>query len=438
MKKIAASVSLIAFGASALHTIAQDTYLTGDAGKIWNVSASLRGFYDDNANTAVSGGKVDSFGYEVSPSVGINWQRDQNTLTLGYKYSLLYYDRHVRGFRKYEQNHLFNLSFDHAFSERYQMRLNESFAMGQEPDVLRTGNALTTVNRLPGNNIRNDASIVGTAQLTPLLALEAGYNNAIFDYSQEGATFNPSTFAIIPSESGVADRVEHAIHLDSRWQVMPETIAILGYQFSMVDYTGDEIISGSVVPTIPPTPTLMSDARNSRSHYVYVGADHTFTPDLSGSVRVGGRITDYYNDSTQGTDVSPYVRLGLNWIYGPESSVSAGFSYDRNATDITRQLGSSVGGLTVGQQSATVFARVTHRIVPNLFATLDAQYQHSSFIGGAIDGQVEQYYLIGANLEYRFNRYLSAEVGYNYDKIDSDAGRTYDRNRAYVGIRGSY
>jgi hypothetical protein len=29
-------------------------------------------------------------------------------------------------------------------------------------------------------------------------------------------------------------------------------------------------------------------------------------------------------------------------------------------------------------------------------------------------------------------------VGYNYDNVDSQLGRTYDRNRVYVGVTGSY
>jgi hypothetical protein len=47
--------------------------------------------------------------------------------------------------------------------------------------------------------------------------------------------------------------------------------------------------------------------------------------------------------------------------------------------------------------------------------------------------------LVGLNLQYRFTPNFSAEVGYNYDDLHSDLpGRTYDRNRIYVGVTGSY
>ena len=50
MKKIVASVSLVAIGASGLQA-ALLPGLTTESGKPWTLSATLRGFYDDNINT---------------------------------------------------------------------------------------------------------------------------------------------------------------------------------------------------------------------------------------------------------------------------------------------------------------------------------------------------------------------------------------------------
>ena len=58
--------------------------------------------------------------------------------------------------------------------------------------------------------------------------------------------------------------------------------------------------------------------------------------------------------------------------------------------------------------------------------------------GGQFNNQSERYYLVGLNLAYHFNPHFSAEMGYNYDKLDSDAGRTFDRNRVYMGVTASY
>ena len=51
MKRIVASVGLVALGASGLRADS-DSDLTQNPNKPWSVSATLRGFYDDNINAA--------------------------------------------------------------------------------------------------------------------------------------------------------------------------------------------------------------------------------------------------------------------------------------------------------------------------------------------------------------------------------------------------
>jgi hypothetical protein len=44
-------------------------------------------------------------------------------------------------------------------------------------------------------------------------------------------------------------------------------------------------------------------------------------------------------------------------------------------------------------------------------------------------------------LNYQFNPYFSAEVGYDYDNVwasGSLAYQNYDRNRVYIGVTASY
>jgi hypothetical protein len=439
MKKIAASVGLIALGASCVRAAADEPYASADAGRPWHVSASLRGFYDDNINSVSSGpNKVASYGFAVSPGVSLNWKRDQTTINLSYLYTLLYYDkRPARNTSNYDQDHTFNAELDHAISERYQIKTTDSFVIGQEPDTLRSGDAQTSSQRLSGNNIRNYGTFVFNAQLTPIFGLAAGYDNAYFNYDASGAVSNTPP-SVLASPSGVSDRIEQSVHLDGRWQMLPQTVGVLGYQFSWTDYTGDELIGYSGNTNVGFSP-LMSDSRNSRSHYGYVGADQIFNPDFQGSIRVGVRDTVYYNDPQNTKSLSPYARLGLTYRYAPESFLEGGFSYDQNSTD---QVGNSAGGkgLTQGQQSAVFFGTLHHRIIPNLFGTVTGQFQNSTFVGGSLDGENQQYYLVGLNLQYRFSAYLSAELGYNYDKVNSPSGASpsYDRNRVYIGITGSY
>jgi hypothetical protein len=434
MNKLVASVGLAALGVSSVQAASPgQTPMT----KPWSVSATLRGFYDDNFNTAPdnSGLRQDVFGYEVSPAVRLEWAWPQTHVALGYIYSFKYYDHTpIDQTEKYDQTHSFNAALEHAFSERHQLVMGDSFVIGQEPDFLRAGNSLATFQRLSGDNMRNYGSIAFKEQFTRLFGIEVGYNNAFYDYDQEGGD------ATAPSASGTLDRLEHTIHLDARWTLQPETIGIFGYQFRWADYTADEEIALTADPRLP---TVFSDNRNYRQHYIYIGADHTFRPDLSGSLRVGARYIEFYNDPTgSGDGWNPFAQLSFAWTYAPDSRFELGVTHDRSATDITGGTANQDNGIssfTASQETTVVYASVNHRITAKLRGSVTAQFQNGTFKGGVNDDQSERDFLVGLNLNYQFTPHLSSEIGYNYDKLDSEvAGRSFDRNRVYIGVTAGY
>jgi len=67
-----------------------------------------------------------------------------------------------------------------------------------------------------------------------------------------------------------------------------------------------------------------------------------------------------------------------------------------------------------------------------------------AYNGGSLDGESEQFWMAGLNLEYRFNPNFSAHVGYSYDRLGSDIlwnpadansrRSQFDRNRVYIGF----
>ena len=446
MNKIVACVGLSVLASNLNPVYGQNASATPN--KPWNISASLRGFYDDNINTLPSGNpnKVGSTGFSVSPGAGLNWSDDQTVISGSYLYTFLYYDKKPFGnSTHYDQDHLLNLALSHAFSERYQAAVKDSFVIGQEPDQIRAaygGGALATFQRVPGDNIRNSAMVNLDAQLTPLFGLAVGYGNDFTHYQDHGASNIPGfgvgrivNGAFVPgaSESALLDRDENRINLDGRWQLQPQTVGVLGYMYGQVNYLSDEPIGNP--GGIPSALTIPADSRNQRSHYFYAGADHNFLPDLSGSIRMGARYTDYFNDNH--TDLNPYVHGNLQYNYAPESSVQLGINYDNTATDA---VDAAANGFTRSIDALVLNGSINHRIVPNLFGSLVAQFQNSTFNGGGLDGKSEQYYLIGLDLQYRFNPYLAANIGYNYDKVESSdaVSRSFDRNRVYLGVTGSY
>jgi hypothetical protein len=425
MKKIVASVGLVALGASGLYS-APIAGLTEEGGKNWTASLTLRGFYDDNFNTTSGPDKQSAFGIEVSPSITAGFQWPQTTLSLGYVFSFKYYDhKPLDSSTKYDQSHIFNIAADHAFTERYKIAARDSFVIGQEPDILRVGNAMETFQRISGDNIRNDATVDFNGQLTRLFGFAVGYENAFWDYAQSGGD------ALNPSIAGVLNRVENSVHLDSRWFICPETVGIFGYRFRDVSYTGNEEIG--IRNDLTP---VFSDNRNFREHSIYVGAEQTFRPDLTGAARVGASYVDYWNDPTgSGNGWTPYAVANLRYSYQPQSFVEVGLSQDVNATDVALAVGSD--RFTQSEESTVVYGRVVHYITPQLFGSVLGQFQYSSITSAS--SLTEKDYQIGVNLTYQFAPHLSTEIGYNYDKLESDIpGRTFDRNRVYIGVTGSY
>jgi hypothetical protein len=126
----------------------------------------------------------------------------------------------------------------------------------------------------------------------------------------------------------------------------------------------------------------------------------------------------------------------LRWTYAPESYLEGGVTHDINATDVISFSGNE---FTQDQESTVVYASLNHRIAPKLYGAVTAQFQNSTWRGGAIDGETEQYYLAGINLKYLITPHFSTEIGYNYDKLESDLpGRSFDRNRVYIGVAATY
>ncbi|HZO83789.1 MAG TPA: outer membrane beta-barrel protein, partial [Verrucomicrobiae bacterium] len=183
-----------------------------------------------------------------------------------------------------------------------------------------------------------------------------------------------------------------------------------------------------------PTGTLTSGDRDSMSHFGYLGAEYTITEELSVAGRGGIEFIEY--TELDEDDVSPFVDVSATYRYIPGSYVQLGVRNAHNPTDVAGD--GTVSGVTLDQETTTVYGSVHHRITARISANLSGQYQRSAFNGGAADGQIENFFLAGVNLQYDITQNWVAEAGYNYDRLDSDEGRSFTRNRLYAGVRLQY
>src|ERR1039457_5723980 len=170
MKKLFVSLGLAAVGTAGLHAAyAPDS---PDNSKMWSLSATLRGFYDDNYTTSPQ--KHGSFGMEASPSFSLNAPLQQTEIGLRYTYGAYYYQqRENNGQKPIDQTHQFDLSLDHAFSSRWEARLEDTVSVLQDPALTAVGTA--TPQRIDGNNLANTVNASLHTDWTRELSTELSY-----------------------------------------------------------------------------------------------------------------------------------------------------------------------------------------------------------------------------------------------------------------------
>ena len=138
---------------------------------------------------ASSGAKIGSFGFEVSPKFQLNVPLQQTELGVRYIYGLYYYQkREDLGENPIDQTHQFDLWVDHAFTERWQARVQDSFVVGQEPELIDPNTSVTS--RVDGNNIRNTGTLTLNTDLDAVVQHRLGYQNTFYDYENSGGDYS--------------------------------------------------------------------------------------------------------------------------------------------------------------------------------------------------------------------------------------------------------
>ena len=424
MKKIIASASLAALGAAGVQAAYAPGLSPQEKAKAWTISGSLRGFYDDNPTASIGPDKQESWGLELSPSLAVNLALDQTLIGFNYTYDMRYYEARPR--HEADHSHRVSLKIDHAITEQYKVEVSDTLNYAQEAELQGIVSNPTGTLRTEQSYLHNMGRVAFTAALTPILGLVAEYQNDYWDYDQEG---NGSLSALL-------DRLEHLGSITARWQAMPNTVGLLSYSYGVIDHISNE----SLLPFASGGPPL-AETRDSTSHFVSVGAEQNFTSQLTGKARIGAQFTDYPNALPTQDDrvVSPYADASASWAYNPGSYLQLGIRHQRNQTDVGTVSQAPGQPPVQDQESTGIYGVVNHRIAPNFTGSVLGQIQRSSFRGGGLDSKIDILGAVGVNFAYQVNAFITAEAGYNYDRLDSDlAGRSFTRNRVYFGLRATY
>ena len=397
---------IVTLGVAALGVAAAQA---ADAGKVWEVTASLRGFYDDNYTTSPEALAEESWGIEVSPGISLTiGEGTDMELSAGYAFGMRYYEDRESDNEDY--GHDLGISLNKAFSDTSSLQLSNGLVVAQEPEVLNGGTPL----RREGDNLRNTFSAKYRRDLSGSIEVDVGYGNSIYDFEEEWY-------------AALLDRSYNQANLDLIY-VTPQTEYYVGYKFSSTDFDGNAL----QVPGLDFNP----EARNNHAHYGYVGARHLVDKNLLANLEAGVQNVDFYDfDLMPGfipeDETSPYVNAVMKWGYAEGSELVAGVSLARSATDLQ----------AADQETTSVYAQLVHKVSARIHGTLTGRFQDSEISGGGgkLDGKEESLLLLGASLTYAVADNIWTELAYNYDELDSDIqDRSFERNYVSVSIGTSF
>jgi hypothetical protein len=454
MKKFLVPASIAALSAVSLH--AQTTATTYapditamDASKIWAVSGTLRGFYDSNYNTShISQG---SWGFEFSPSLSLLVPLQQTEIGLKYTYGLYYYAyRAHQNSNPIDQSHEADLWIDHAFTERVQGKVQDTFTYSQEPQLASTPTALPY--RTQDNSIQNLGTVSLHNEWTGLFSTDLSYANTLVQYANSGTTEAGLLAAAglgpgapqTASLAGYLNMIGQTISLNLNYQFRPDLSFLVGYQFGLNRYTANEPIGIIFVHGAPLMPFRFYNSSNldSYSNYGYAGGNYQISGNLQASLAAGIQYIDNYDlpsgISQDETSLEPYVNLAITYTYLPGDYIQGGFT-EQASTSNSPNPNQSTGSLTTYQQTSVLYASLNHQITPFLLGSLIGRWQDGIYHGGASDGESQMWYSFGFNLSYSFTQHWSADLGYNFDYVTAAAGlQSYNRSRVYLGATAAF
>lgn len=363
----------------------------------------LSAIYDDNVNAGSGVSEDDSMA--LNPYVGVSFitVTPQTTIDLYARLGLIYYFDAPQGLDDtYGQSRL-GLNIVHRFSERLRFASQNFVAYELEPDY-SYGYASS---RTTGEYFYWQADNSLGFRWTERLATYTGLRLTGTDYSDVDNN----------------DRFTWELYNQFRYQLSAQTVLTMDYRYGQTN--GDGL------------------ANDSENHYVLLGAEHRFSPNIIGILRAGAQFRDVDNgDNT----TSPYVEFALN------SQLTQAFrlrSYARYGMEDYDSV-QVVGGIPVEYSDRrTLRFGISGEYVFNpmvsLFGGVDyipTRYQSGNFLppgaGSApdVDEDIINAYI---GVSYRFNDFLTTSLSYNYSNSDSDfAVRDYERNRISLGVSAEF
>jgi hypothetical protein len=377
----------------------------------FHVSVSVRGGYDDNVNLSTFD-EVESFFTNAAVELRYNFggPRTQMTLTAGAGVTY-YFDRDAddefvdlgdEDFEDYDLNFYLGFSITHKATPRLTLAATLHASYLSQPDFTSFNNTFLTVGRQSQDFFFTSNRFAVGYAWTPRFSTVTSYTLNYLNYDDELISF-------------FEDRFEHTIGNEFRFLVLPTTTVVAEHRFGIVEYVD-------------------ADNRDSTSHFLLAGVDHSFSPRFNASVRGGVEFRDYdfdNNDPFFGNSDSdrtaPYFEGTLNYALAQGTALSWTSRYSLEQPDVPEAF---------SRQTFRTALSVRHNFTSRIVGGLNVAYQHDDNDGTVfVSGFDEDAFDLSLSLRYAINRNWAIDAGYHHTEVISDEAlfREFTRNRYYVG-----
>jgi hypothetical protein len=376
----------------------------------FHVSVSVRGGYDDNV-TLSSIDPQESFFTNAAVNFNYDFGGPRTRLSLNGGVGVTYYfdrDDDEFGdegtFDEYDVNAHLGFSITHKATPRLTLAATLYASYQSQPDFQTFNQSTISIGRQSQDFFfTTNRFSVGYAW-TPRFSTVSSYTINYVDYDDELLSF-------------FEDRFEHTLGNEFRFLVLPTTTVVAEYRFGIVDYTE------------------ANENRDSTSHFLLAGVDHSFSPRFNASFRGGVEFRDFDfdgNDDSEGDRTSPYFESTVNYALAQSTSISWFNRFSLEQPDVPEAF---------SRQTFRSSISVRHAFTSRITAGLNVAYQHDENDGNFnIAGFDEDAFDISLSVRYAINRNWAIDAGYHHTEVVSDEAlfREFSRNRYYVGATFSF
>jgi hypothetical protein len=417
--------------------------IEGSAGqtgsKPFTATVALREGYDSNPLTQsyqLSKDVQSSTYTSVQPSLGYNYTGLQADLALRYDFTGIYFPSINQSY-DIQYTQAFIGRYTYAFDPRVQLTISDNFIYSEQPIVTLVTAGLAPLTQTSINNL---GTIQGDYRVTDRLSMVTRWNNTILNADGPGSYNNGS---IQSGSSAQSNYMNNGAFQQFRLDFTPETVGTFSVDYQIYDYQSDQ------------------SYRDNQQVAFSLGADHTFTPTLFFSGRVGIQLNDNYGLTDSSAIIGagglgsgeleigafPFAAISSTWNYDQKSFVSGGLSVAIQQSNLTTTSDSEAYTINFNwDHSFTDKISVIQSMFMN-FAVFTPQLnqQESTALTGSYQGSGQQTTIsYQCKFAYQIYPYLSTELGWSYTSygsyfdLNNGNGGSYTRNQVYIGLRGTY